>query len=164
MVDVTTITREEFQRMIPLAQSWAGQVACHGDTPDGRSLDYRPERESTAEEIREAAVWSLTHANIHQEESGRLAEYRPDTASFILGYEAQLALERAFKGLLTAGNDDTRFRRGAVFMWRYTESTRPIADWNGTGVMEELLRATAELDGPGCRFTPTSEVHRMDDI
>ena len=43
VVNVTTITREEFRRTAPLAQSFAGQAARHGVTPDGRGLDYRPE-------------------------------------------------------------------------------------------------------------------------
>ena len=56
VVNVMTITREEFRRTAPLAQSFAGQAARHGVTPDGRSLDYRPEREPTPEEIRELTI------------------------------------------------------------------------------------------------------------
>ena len=164
VVNVTTITREEFRRTAPLAQSWAGQAARHGVTPDGRRLDYRPERAPTANEIREAAVWWLTMADIRLEGFAGLAEYRPDTASFILGFEAQLALERAFKGLLTAGNDDIRFRRDAAVMWRHVENTRPVADRDGARAMEELLRATAEPHGRRCRLTELSEAHRRGDI
>ena len=164
VVNVTTITLEEFHRKAPLAQSWAGQAARHGVTPEGRSLGYRPERDPTAEEIREAAVWWLTLADIHLEGFARLAEYRPDTASFILGFEAQLALERAFKGLLTAGNDDIRFRRDAAMMWRHVEGAKPIADRDGAKAMEELLKGTTGPDGRRCHLTEISEAHRRGDI
>ena len=164
VVNVTTITREEFRRTAPLAQSWAGQAARHGVTPDGRRLDYRPERAPTAKEIQEVAVWWLTMADIHLEGFGRLAEDRLHIGSFILGFEAQLALERAFKGLLTAGNDDTRFRRDAAVMWRYTESTRPLADRDGARAIEELLRATSGPDGNRCRLTELSEAQRRGDL
>ena len=163
VVNVTTITQEEFRRTAPLAQSWAGQAARHGVTPEGTGLNYRPEREPTVEEIRDAAVWWLALAGIHREGFGRLAEDRLRIGSFILGFEAQLALERAFKGLLTAANDDARFRRDAALMWRYTESTRPLADRNGARAMEELLRATAGPDGRGCRLTALSEAYRRGD-
>ena len=164
VVNVTTITQEEFQRTAPLAQSWAGQAARHGVNPEGRGLDHRPEREPATEEIREAAAWWLALAGIHLEGFGRLAEDRSHIGSFILGFEAQLALERAFKGLLTAGNDDARFRRDAALMWRYTESTRPLADRDGARTMEELLRATVEPDGRGCRLTALSEAQRRGDL
>ena len=164
VVNVATITREEFRRKAPMGQSWAGQAARHGVTPDGKSLGYRPERDPTAEEIRMAAVWWLALADIHLERVAGLAEYRPHTASFILGFEAQLALERAFKGLLTAGNDDIRFRRDAAMMWRHFEGARPIADRDGVRAMEELLRATADSDGRRCRLTRLSEAHRRGDI
>ena len=45
VVNVVTITRSEFLRTAPLAQSHAGQAARHGVTPCGRGLGYRPERE-----------------------------------------------------------------------------------------------------------------------
>ena len=164
VVNVTTITRVEFRRTAPLAQSWARQAARHGVTPDGRSLDYRPERDPTAEEIREAAVWWLALADIHVEGFAGLAKDRPHTASFILGFQAQQALERAFKGLLTASNDDARFRRDAALMWRYTEGTQPVGDRDGAKAMEELLSATAEPDRPGCRLTALSEAYRRGDL
>ena len=164
VVNVATITREEFHRKAPMGQSWAGQAARHGVIPEGRRLDYRPERDPTAEEIREAAVWWLALADIHLEGFARLAEYRSYTASFILGYEAQLALERAFKGLLTAGNDGIRFRRDAAMMWRHVEGARPIADRDGARAMEELLRATTEPDGRRCGLTELSEAFRRGHI
>ena len=79
-------------------------------------------------------------------------------------FEAQQALERAFKGLLTATNDGARFRRDAALMWRHTESTRPVADRNGAKAMEDLLSATAEPDGQGCTLTRFSEAYRRGDI
>ena len=164
VVNVTTITREEFRRKAPMGQSWAGQAARHGVTPDGKTLGYRPERDPTAEEIRDTAIWWLALADIHLERFAGLAACKPDTASFILGFEAQLALERAFKGLLTAGNDDIRFRRDAAMMWRHVEGARPIADRDGARAMEELLRATADSDGRRCRLTEISEAHRRGDI
>ena len=164
VVNVVTITREEFRGKAPMGQSWAGQAARHGVTPEGRSLGYRPERDPTAEEIRDAAVWWLALADIHLERFARLAVCRSYTDSFILGFEAQLALERAFKGLLTAGNDDIRFRRDAAMMWRHVEGARPIADRDGVRAMEELLRATADSDGRRCRLTELSEAFRRGDI
>ena len=164
VVNVTTITREEFRRTVPLAQSWAGQAARHGVTPDGMSLDYQPERPPTAEEIRENSVWWLSLADIRLEGFAGLAEYRPDTASYILGFYTQQALERAFKGLLTASNDDIRFRRDAAVMWRHVESTRPITDRDGANAMEELLKATTGPDGCRCRLIDISEAHRRGDI
>ena len=164
VVNVTTITREEFYRKAPMGQSWAGQAARHGVTSEGMSLGYRPERDPTAEEIREAAVWWLALADIHLEGFAGLAEYRSYTASFILGYEAQLALERAFKGLLTAGNDDIRFRRDAAMMWRHVEGARPIADRVGAKAMEELLNGTTGPHGQVCRLTELSEAYRRGDI
>ena len=62
VVNVITITREEFRRTAPLAQSWAGQAARHGVTPDGRSLGYQPERDPTAKEIRQATIFWITLA------------------------------------------------------------------------------------------------------
>ena len=93
-----------------------------------------------------------------------LADDRLHISSSTLSFEAQLTLERPFKGLLTAGNDDARFRSDAALMWRYIESTRPLADRNGAKAMEELLRATAEPDRLGCRLTALSEAYRRGDI
>ena len=45
VVKVTTIIRGEFARTAPLGQSFAGQAARHGVTPDGKRLDYLPERD-----------------------------------------------------------------------------------------------------------------------
>ena len=56
-VSIITTTREEFDRMALLGQSFAGQAARYGVTPDGRDLGYRPEREATPEETRELTTW-----------------------------------------------------------------------------------------------------------
>ena len=164
VVNVITITREEFRRTAPLAQSPAGQAARHGVTPEGRSLDYRPEREPGTEEIRQATIFWLTLAEGHLDAFIMFSESGRPTPSHITAFEAQQALERAFKGLLTAGNDDARFRRDAALMWRRAEGTRPIADRNGARAMEELLSATSEPDGQGCRLTAFSEAFRRGDI
>ena len=65
VVNVITITREEFRRTAPLAQSPAGQAARHGVTSEGRSLDYRPERHPEAAEIRQGTVFWLVLAERH---------------------------------------------------------------------------------------------------
>ena len=121
VVNVITITRDEFRRTAPLAQSWAGQAARHGVTPDGRSLGYQPERDPTAEEIRQAAIFWLTLAEARLDAFSLTSENGQLSWSHIPAFEGQTALERAFKGLLTAGNDGARFRRDASIMWRHTE-------------------------------------------
>ena len=164
MVNVVTITREEFRRTAPLAQSQAGQAARHGVTPEGRSLDYRPEREPEPDEIRQAAIFWLALAERHLSSYTALSEHRWLAWSHIPALDAQWALERAFKGLLTAGNDDARFRRDAALMWRHFESTRPVADRRGAGAVAYLLSATAEPDGQGCSLTAFSEAFRRGDL
>ena len=164
VVNVVTITREEFRRTAPLAQSRAGQAARHGVTPEGRSLNYRPEREPRSEEIRQATIFWLTLAEDHLDAFTVFSESELLTRSHITAFEAQQALERAFKGLLTAGNDDARFRRDAALMWRHFESARPVANLNGARAMEQLLSATAEPDGQGCRLTAFSEAFRRGDL
>ena len=160
VVNVITITREGFRRTAPLAQSQAGQAARHGVTPEGRSLDYRPEREPEPDEIRQAAIFWLTLAERRLSSYTALSEHRGLARSDIPALDAQWALERAFKGLLTAGNDDARFRRDAALMWRHFESARPAADRRGAGAVEGLLSAAAEPDGQGCRLTAFSEAFR----
>lgn len=151
VVNVVTITREEFRRTAPLAQSQAGQAARHGVTPDGNGLDYRPDREPGPEEIREAAIFWLALAEMHLDAFARISEHEYLARTHIPAFEAQTALERAFKGLLTATNDRARFRRDAALMWRHIESTYPVADRNGARAMEDLLTATAGPDEQGCR-------------
>ena len=158
-VTVITRTREEFRQWALLGQSFAGQAARYGVTPDGRSLDYRPEREPTPEEIRELTIWWLKMAERHLNslkyhlENPRLAD------SWYQGLQAQWGLERSFKGLLAADNDTVRFRRDAALMWRHIESTRPIADREGAQAMESLLAATTGPDGLGCSLAALTEAH-----
>ena len=164
VVNLITITKEEFLRTAPLAQSWAGQAARHGVTPDGEALDYRPDRRPEPEEIRKAAIFWLSLAEAHLEIFSILWESERLPRSHIPAFEAQTALERAFKGLLTASNDGARFRRDAALMWRYMESTCPARDRNGAKAMENLLAATAELDGQGCSLTRLTEAFRRGSI
>ena len=160
VVNVATITRQEFQRTAPLAQSFAGQTARHGVTLDGRSFDYRPEREPTQDEIRELTLYWLKLAESHLAIAGFLLEHGELCHVECLGREAQWGLERSFKGLLAAGNDPVRFRRDAVFLWRHVERVRPIRDREGVQAMENLLAATATPDGSGCSLTAFSEAYR----
>ena len=164
VVNVTTITREEFLRTAPLGQSRAGQTARHGVTPDGRSLDYRPEREPEPEEIRQATIFWLALAETHLESFSIMSENQRLARSHIPAFEAQTALERTFKGLLSAGNDGARFRRDAAIMWRHNENTKPVTDRNGARAMEALLASTREANGEGCSLTRLSEAYRRGDI
>ena len=43
-VHVYTISRAEFEHLAIRAQSFPGQAARHGVTPEGKPLDYQPER------------------------------------------------------------------------------------------------------------------------
>ncbi len=160
VVNVITITREEFGRTALLGQSFAGQVARHGVTPDGRSLDYRPERDPTPEEIRELTTWWLRMAEGHLDMLNSFLKHPHLYDSEFLGTEAQWGLERSFKGLLAADNDPIRFKRDAALMWRHVESTQPIADREGAEAMESLLAATTGPNGLGCSLTAFSEAYR----
>ena len=157
VVNAHTVTRDEF---LPLAQSFPGQAARYGVTPEGRSLDYRPEREPTTKEIRELTLFRLRLADNHLEFLEIMLERGNPCHAECLGISAQWGLERAFKGLLAAGNDPVRFRRDAAFLWRHVESVRPIVDREGAGAVENLLAAAARPDGPGCSLTAFSEAHR----
>ena len=159
---VTTITREKFRRTAPLGQSFAGQAARYGVTPEGRSLNYLPEREPTPEEVRELTIFWLRLADNHITFVEFLLEERELCHVECLGRDAQWGLERAFKGLLAAGNDLVRFRRDAAFLWRQVESVRPIRDREGARAMENLLAATTGPDGLGCSLTDFSEAFRRD--
>ena len=163
VVNVVTITAEEFRRTAPLGQSFDGQAAQHGVTSDGRRLDYRPEREPTPEEIRREATSWLVLAELHLGAFSR-TEGTWLAGSHIPALDAQTALERAFKGLLAAGNDPVRFRRDAAVMWRHVENTGPIADQKGAEAVENLLAATMDPDGTGCSLTRFTEAWRRGNI
>ena len=158
-VSVITTTREEFRQWALLGQSFAGQAARYGVTPDGRSLDYRPEREPTAEEIRELTIWWLRMAERHLNSLNYYLENPLLADSWYQGLQAQWGLERSFKGLLAADNDPVRFRRDAALMWRHIESTKPIADREGAEAMEHLLAATTGPNGLGCSLAALTEAH-----
>lgn len=164
VVNVTTTTKEEFVRTVPLAQFQAGQAVRHGVTPDGKELDYQPEREPTADEIRQDAIFWLTLAEIHLESFSVLSEVEHLARTHIPAYQAQIALERAFKGLLSADNDGDRFRRDAAQMWRHIKSTKPIVDRKGAQAIEALLADTRVADGEGCSLTRLSEAYRCGGI
>ena len=162
-VSVITTTREEFDRMALLGQSFAGQAARYGVTPDGRSLDYRPEREPTHDEIRELTVWWLRMAQRHLNTLKHYLEHPHLYDSEFWGTQAQWGLERSYKGLLAASNDTVRFRRDAALMWRHVESTQPIADREGAQAMESLLAATTGADGLGCSLAAFTEAYLRDE-
>ena len=163
VVNVITITEDEFRSTAPLAQSPAGQAVRHGVTPDGRSLEYRPERDPEPEEVRQEAVFWLALAESYL---GRFSDMENQWQAWthISALEGQTALEHAFKGLLAAGNDVTRFRRDTALMWRHMENTRPITDRNGAQSMEALLATSKEEDGTRCALTRFTEAFRRGDI
>ena len=160
VVNVMTITKGEFGRTALLGQSFAGQAARHGVTPDGRSLDYRPERDPTPEEIRELTTWWLRMAEVHLDMINFFLKRPRLHDPEFLGTEAQWGLERSFKGLLAASNDTVRFRRDAAVMWWHVENVRPISDREGAEAMENLLAATTGSNGLGCSLTAFSEAYR----
>ena len=162
VVNVHTITRAEFLRLAPMGQSFPGQAARYGVTPEGRSLNYLPEREPTPEEIRELTIFWLRLADNHMTFVEILLEGRELCHVECLGRDAQWGLERAFKGLLAAGNDPMKFRRDAAFLWRHVESVRPIRDREGARAIENLLAATTGPDGTKCSLTAFSEAFRRD--
>ena len=160
VVNVATITREEFRRTAPLAQSQARQAARHGATPDGKELDYQPEREPEPYESRQDAIFWLALAQIHPEFPSHMSEDERLVRTHIPAYQAQIALERALKGLLAAGNEGARFRRDAALMWRHIQSAKPVADRKDAQALEALLDATSVADGEGCSLTKLSEAYR----
>ena len=160
VVNAHAVTREEFRRWAIQAQSFAGQAARYGVTPEGRSLDYRPERDPTPEEIKELTLFWLSLAEGHLETLAFFTKNGHLANSEFLGTETQWGLERGFKGLLAAGNDPLKFRRDAAFLWPHVESVRPIRDREGAQAMENLLAATTGPDGSGCSLTAFSEAYR----
>ena len=160
VVNAITITRQEFRRTAPLGQSLAGQTAHHGVTLEGRSLDYRPDREPTPDEIQELTLFWLRLARPHVAMVGFLLDEPELCHVECLGRDAQWGLERSFKALLAAGNDAIRFRRDAAFLWRHIESVRPIQDREGAQAVENLLAGTATSDEFGCSLTAFSDAYR----
>ena len=115
VVNAHAVTREEFQRWALQAQSFAGQAARYGVTPDGISLGYRPEREPTPEGIQELTLCWLRFAHNHRTITGFLLEEDELCHVECLGRTVQWGLERGFKGLLAAefpGPEGTAAARG----------------------------------------------------
>ncbi len=159
VVNAYAVTRAEFQRWALQAQSFAGQAARYGVTPEGRSLNYQPEREPTPEEIKELTLFWLRFAHNHWTITGFLLEEDELCHVECLGRTAQWGLERGFKGLLASYDDPVKFRRNAAFLWRHVESVQPIADREGARSMENLLAATTGPGGSGCRLTAFSDAY-----
>jgi len=113
IVNVITITQAEFEQKARLAQSQAGQSARHGVTVHGQSFGYRPDREPSPQEIQQATTFWLRLAQRHLLSFTTTWESTKHLQMSYHPLEAQAALERAIKAILTARNDDTRFRRDA---------------------------------------------------
>ena len=160
VVNAQAVTQAEIQCWAIQAQSFAGQAARYGVTPDGRSLGYRPEREPTPEEIRELTLYWLRFAHNHRTITGFPLEEDELCHVECLGRTVQWGLERGYKGLLASYNDPIKFRRDAAFLWRHVESVRPIPDGEGARAMENLLAATTGPGGTGCSLTAFSDAYR----
>ena len=159
-VHVYTITRAEFRRLAPQAQSFPGQAARYGVPPGGQPLDYRPERDPTPAEIRDGADFWLQLANIELREFQlRSEDDRPWTRS-IGPLHAQYAMQWAIKRLLYLANDPVRYRRDIAVMWRHIQATRPLTMPDRVEAVEQLLAATAEPGGEGCSLTAFIHAHR----
>ena len=162
IVNVTAITKGEFVRTAPLGQSFASQAARHGVTPDARRLAYQPERDPELEEVcREPFSGSASLKSIWERSPAWKTLGWP--GSHVPALDAQTALERAFKGLLAAGNDPVRFRRDAALMWRHVLGSKPITDRDGARAVENLLAATMEPEGR-CSLTRFTEAWRRGTI
>ena len=109
VVNVNTITQAEFLRLAPLAQSFAGQSARHGVTPDGESLGYRPDREPAPERIRDGTRLWVYLAREEQEFFLMLSGNDQPGGRRLLPFHAQQALQWAVKGLLYGRNDPGDF-------------------------------------------------------
>ena len=98
--------------------------ALAGGQPRCNSRRQKPklpaEREPEPEELRDAAIFWLTLSEAHLDAFTSLSEEGRLSRSHIPAFEAQPALERAFKGLLSASNDSARLRRDAAVMWRHS--------------------------------------------
>ena len=161
IVNVITITKAEFQQKAPLAQSQAGQSARYGVTVHGQPFGYRPDREPFLQEIQQATTFWLRLAQRHLSSFATTWESSKHLKMFHHPLEAQTTLKRAIKAILTARNDDARFRRDAAIMWPYTETVHPIADRRGAQAMNDLIAATTAPGQPGCSLTRFTEAVRQ---
>ena len=162
IVNVITITRDEFQQQAPLAQSQAGQTARHGVTVHGQPFAYRLDREPSPEEIQQATAFWLSLARRHLRNFTTTWESHKQLMLFYHPLHAQTTLERAIKALLTARNDDARFRRDAAIMWPHIEAVHPITNRHGAQAMNDLIAATTTPDHPACSLTKFTEAVRRD--
>ena len=163
VVNVMTITREGFQQTAPIAHSQAGQAARHGVTPQGEALDYTPDRDPAPGEIRQATLYWLVLAERQLRDFITMSEKEHGSGIRTAGLEGQHALERAFRGLLTAGNDNARFRRDAALMWQHVRNAGLVSDRAGARRMEELLKGTTHPEQQRCSLTGLSQAFRRGD-
>ena len=114
VVNVVTITRGEFVRTAPLGQSFAGRPYGTGNSPRQTAGLPAGTGAHTGGDP-EATVFWLYLAETHLKSFDIIinSEHEHLRRSHIPAFQGQTALERAFKGLLAAGNDGTRFRRDA---------------------------------------------------
>ena len=160
-VHVYTIVRADFERLARLAQSFAGQAARHGVTPEGLPLDYRPEREPAPAEIKEGAEFWRQMGLIELRQF-RLASGDGHPLAWRLApLRAQYAAQWAVKRLLYLANDPVRYLRDIAVMWRHIQDTHPLTAPERIEAVERLLAATATPDGKGCILTGWSEAFRL---
>ena len=163
-VHVYTISRAEFEDLALRAQSFPGQAARHGVTPEGKALDYRPEREPSAAELRDGADFWMNLGLVE------LREFQLDTDENrpfswrIAPLHAQYAMQWAIKRLLYLDDDPVRFRRDIAVMWRHIQSVRPVVMPGRVEAVERLLAVTAEDGGERCCLTAFIEAHRRGDV
>ena len=160
-VHVYTIVRADFEQLALMGQSFAGQAARHGVTPEGLPLDYRPEREPTPAEIREGAEFWRQMGLIELRQF-RLASGDGSPFAWRLApLRAQYAAQWAVKRLLYLANDPVRYRRDIAVMWRHIQDTHPLTAPERIEAVERLLAATATPDGKGCTLTGWVEAFRL---
>ena len=162
IVNVITITRDDFQQKAPLAQSRAGQSANHGVTVDGQPFGYRPGRRPSQQEVQQATAFWLNLARRHLRSFSATWESHKHLKMSYHPLEAQTTLERAIKALLTARNDAARFRRDSAIMWPHIEAVQPIADRTGAQAMNDIIAGTASQHDASCSLTRYTEAIRQD--
>ena len=160
-VHVYTITRADFEQLALMGQSFAGQAARHGVTPEGLPLDYRPEREPTPADIREGAEFWRQMGLIELRQFRLASGDGSPFARHLAPLRAQYAVQWAVKRLLYLANDPVRYRRDIAVMWRHIQETHPLTAPERIEAVERLLAATATPDGKGCILTGWIEAFRL---
>ena len=160
-VHVYTIVRPEFERLALMAQSFPRQAARHGVTPEGKPLDYRPERPPTPAELRDGAEFWRELGSVELREF--LLDTHPDRQFSwrMAPLHGQYAMQWAIKRLLYLADDPVRYRRDIAVMWRHIQQTNPVTAPDRVAAVERLLAATAELGGERCSLTAFIEAFRM---